>query len=187
MFQPNPDFEPFLALWRSLPRDHHPLVPRRKDINPVLFGSFLNLIGIAEMKGPFNLQVTYAGSGYEHGASFQVNGKNYYDLLPEPFARPMAIFHDNLLGTPCGAYISDVVTTTSGTRYLHESLQLPLCNNDGDLKYIMAFGVGRKPWEEAGKRTKGDHNATNIKEMHYFDIGAGAPAARIENFRFHRE
>ncbi|NVJ98584.1 MAG: PAS domain-containing protein [Alphaproteobacteria bacterium] len=187
MYQPDPDFEPFMALWRNLPRTHHPVLPRRKDINPVLFGAYLPLIGIAEMVAPFHMQVIYAGSGYERSASFEVNGKNYYDLLPPDFAKPMAIFHEHILGTPCGAYIGDVITTSKGNQYLHESLQLPLCSDQGDVRYLMAFGVGRKQLDDASSRTAGDHNAGNIKEMHYVDLGAGTPKARIENFVFHRD
>lgn len=186
MFAPNPGFDAYYSAWARLPRRTHALLPCRHDVTPATFGSLLHFMALTEMIAPYNLQIFYAGSGFERNAGLPITECNYYDLLPKAFHEPMAKFHEILLGTPCGAVISDVIVTSQDSRYIHETMQLPLADEDGDVCYLMAFGLGRKPFEDPSGRTEASHQPGNIKELHYLDLGAGAPTARIEDFIFHR-
>ena len=115
-----------------------------------------------------------------------VTGKNYYDLLPETYHQSMSVFHSILQDTPCGAYIVDAIETTSGNRYVHETLQLPISDEFGEVRYLLVYGLDRKPYGDRGSRTDESHQPSNIKEMHYIDLGAGAPTVCVENFNFRR-
>ena len=181
-----PEFDPFLKAWHALPRRTHPVAPARRDINPITFGELLHHTGLAEMRAHKDLKVLFYGSGIERVSGLTVTGKNYYDLLPPEFVGPMSIFHDYILGTPCGAYVGDVVTVTGGSRYLYESLQFPVADDDGKVRYLLVFGQGRKPYNDDSGRDHASFGRANIKDMYYIDLGAGAPTSRIKDFEFHR-
>jgi hypothetical protein len=184
MFQLPSEFTPFLDQWNDLPRDSHAVLPQRTDISPVTFGPFLPLMCIAEFMAQRHMQIVYAGSEFERLAGFSPDVENYYDLLADDFADAAAVFHRIIRDAPCGAFIGDVITTTSGARYLHETLHLPLADEAGMPRYLLIYGVGRKPAGENGTRTWENHRASQIKELHYLDLGAGAPTQRVENFKF---
>lgn len=146
-------------------------------------------IGLAESIEHLNMKVLFYGSGLERISGIKVTGMNYYDLLPPEFVKPLSIFHAYVLGTPCGAFVGDVITTPSGNRYLYESLQYPLADEDGTVKYLLVYGQARKPYgeEEDGERHLASIGRASIKDMHYLDLGAGAPSAHIREFEFFRE
>ncbi|WP_262691126.1 PAS domain-containing protein [Kordiimonas aestuarii] len=186
MFDLNPEFDEFLTLWRNLPRRAHLCLPCKSDITPAVFGNLLHYVALAERRGAQSLYVVYAGDGYERNAGFPVMGRDYYDILPENFIKPMTQFHNNLLGTPCGAYIADVIGTTEGSQYIHYNVQFPATDEKGEVRYLIGYGLDRKPYTDKGTRTYTSHAPSNIKDMVYLDLGAGAPSAYVKDFTFHR-
>ncbi|NVJ98583.1 MAG: PAS domain-containing protein [Alphaproteobacteria bacterium] len=180
------EIAPFLEAWNRLPRGIHPTLPQKKDINPIQFGEFLHLVCITELVCPRNLQIRYAGSEFERLAGFTIELKNYYDMLPPQFVDTTEQFHSRLMGTPCGAYVSDMITSGSGSSYLHQTVHLPLSDEKGEVRYLLIYGFGNKPVGDHEPRRQGNHNARNIKELHYLDLGTGAPAAYVSNFEFHK-
>lgn len=184
MFETPAEFSPFLKAWAGLPRRAHPLLPEKKDISPVLFGEFLHLVCITEFIAPRDMRIRFAGSEFERLAGFGTELENYYDMLPDRFVESTETFHRLIRTTPCGAFVGDVITVTSGNRYLHETIHLPLSDEAGAVRYLMVYGVGRKPYGDQSPRSVGNHNESNIKELHYLDLGLGAPKARIEEFKF---
>jgi len=179
-------FLPFTQRWLELPREAHALLPRRSDLSPKRFGRFLTQICVTEMIAPMNLPIRYAGSTFERAAGYPLTGVNYYDLLPEHFKKSVATFHAYIMDTPCGAFVRDIVSTDSGSRYLHETLHLPLVDDAGMVRYVMAYGLGRKAFDDKGMRPLDDQTDAHIKDLRYLDLGAGAPATTIENFIFYR-
>ena len=181
-----PEFSDFQACWEALPRSTHPLLPAKRDITPIRLGEMLHYIGIGEMRGHQNMRVHFYGAGIERVSGIKVTGKNYYDLLPPAFVKPLSVFHTNILGTPCGAFICDVITTPSGARYEYQSLQYPLADDNGEVKFLLVYGRARIPYGDDSERDSASFHRDSIKDMHYIDLGAGAPKAGIENFEFHR-
>ena len=180
-------FTPFLGKWGSLERTVHSLLPCRADLSPLRFGEFLPNICVTERLGPMDLPIRYAGSAFERAAGYPLNGVNYYDLLPEHFKKSAAVFHDYIVSTPCGAFVRDIISTDSGSRYLHETIHLPLVDNSGRVRYVMAYGLGRKAVDDKGMRPIEDQSDSHIKDLWYLDLGAGAPSVCIENFIFHKK
>ncbi len=180
------EFDTFLAYWDALPRERHPFLPSKQHITPARFGGVIQNIGIAERIGDLDMRVLFYGSGIERVSGIKVTGQNYYDLLPQEFVKPLSIFHAYVFEIPCGAYVGDIVTTSSGAQYLYETIQYPMVNEDGEVKYLLVYGLGRKPYGEESDRVSATIGRANIKEMHYIDMGAGAPSAHIENFKFYR-
>lgn len=183
---PGPEFAAFLKVWQTLPRRTHPLVPARADYTPKALGTLLPNTGIGRFTGRDHLDILYYGSEIERLSGIAITGKNYYAVLRPDYREQMIKFHALLRDTPCGAYMVDTITTASGTHYLYESLQLPLADEAGEISYLIGFGIGRKPAGDYSERPLGDHRRSNVKEMHYLDLGAGAPTARIENYTFYR-
>lgn len=182
-----PEFTAFLNVWDALPRVKHPLLPSAHDIVPHAFGELLACMALTEMLAPQNLKIFFIGSRFEMNASLEAAGKNYYDLLPDEFHKPMAAFHKALMGTPCGAYVCDAITTSQGNSYTHETVQMPYTDSAGDVRFLLAYGHGRKPYADTGERVSRSHTPSNIKELRYIDLGAGTPTAYVENFTFHAE
>ncbi|NVJ71196.1 MAG: hypothetical protein HWE08_12620 [Alphaproteobacteria bacterium] len=175
-------FQPFIQKWSSLPPRKHPFLPCRSDLTSRLFAEFLPLLCITQVVAPMILPIIYAGEAFERSAGYKLNGVNYYDLLPKKFRKSVAIFHSNILETPCGAFVRDVITTDAGSRYLHETIHLPMVDDEGQVRYVIAYGLGRKPFGDRGIRPKEDQSDTHIKDMHYIDLGAGAPRTYFKNF-----
>lgn len=184
MFEPPGKFAPFMKAWRGLPRRAHSFLPHKKDISPVLFGEFLHLVCITEFLAPRNMTIRFAGSEFERLAGFGSELENYYDILPERFLAATKRFHDLIQTTPCGAYVSDVITAASGSRYVHDTVHLPLVNDEGAVRYLLVYGVGRKPYGDLSPRSTGNHNESNIKELFYMDVGNGAPREHVADFQF---
>jgi hypothetical protein len=176
------DFSHFQQCWRALPRQVHPLLPRKRDITPALFGELLHQMCIGERENSNQLQLLFAGTGFERNAGFAAMGANYYEAVPKPFVSAIRRFHDNLFTTPCAAYVSDHVTSTTGTHYLHHTLHLPATDDTGEPRYLIVFGLDRKPASDIGSRSQGSVGESSIKELAYLDLGAGAPSGYISDF-----
>jgi hypothetical protein len=178
----HPEFEEFFALWKTLPRRRHALLPCKQDITPSQFGKFLQYMAIAERKSPNDCRILFAGSMFELNAGFPVTGRNYYAMLPPAFIKPMKAFHRNLLGTPCGAYIADVISTTSGHSYIHHTLQLPAVDEKGFVRYLLACGLAKQPFHGAGSRTESSDDPAYITDLIYINLGSGVPGAQVADF-----
>lgn len=178
-------FDDFLKAWEQLPRSKNTILPTRNSITPTTFGELMPNIGIAEFIGPKNLTFSYYGSRIETLSSMLLTDKNYYDLLSEDFTQGMAIFHKQLFGTPCGAYVEDLITTSSGNKYIFRNLQFPLLDDKGIPRFMIVYANARKPVEDKSLRDQKRLKASSIKTMKYIDLGAGAPQSHIEDFAFH--
>lgn len=180
---PTGNFGEYLDCWRALPRRHHSLLPCVKDCTPNTLGSLLPYIALARYDGKYQMITTFVGTEIERLAGTVTDGMNYYDSMTPDLKKSTHIFHKILLGTPCGAYVSDIVTTNTGAQYRFETMQFPLCDKQGEIKYIMAFGYGRSPVKGRLSRQPNDHKTGNLSDLHFLDVGAGAPDDCIINFK----
>lgn len=179
------NFEAFLNCWEALPRDHHPFLPAKSACTPVTLGALLPQSGIFEYCGKFDLRIRFIGSELERLSGIRVGDTqegNYYSLLPDEFKPMMHGYHKAVFGTPCGAYVGDVLTTKAGSSYLFETMQFPLCDDKGDVRYLLAYGYGRVPTGDLGGRDVHDRTQAHIRDLHYMDLGGGAPSSCIINF-----
>lgn len=179
-----PTFGAFIDCWQALPRDRHPLVPCISACTPATLGPLMAYVALAVYNGKYDMRTTFVGSEIERLAGTVTDGMNYYDSMSDDLKAATHMFHKYLLETPCGAYVGDVVTAKSGLIYRFETMQFPLCDQQGQVRHIIAFGQGRSPIRDRLTRTEQDHRVSNLQDMHYLDIGAGAPAARIIDFEF---
>ena len=185
MFRIEPEFEKFEHCWRGLPKSNHPLLPSRREVNPATFGELLHQTCLGEWVTPGEMRLFYAGSGFERNAGFQVTGQNYYSLLPAFFVPVVKNFHAQLFGTPCGAYVGDLVTTTTGGRHMHYTMHLPLTDDGGVPRYLLIVGLDRKPAGDLGQRAPASVGESSIKDLAYLDLGAGVPAGYVKGFVRH--
>jgi hypothetical protein len=176
------DFNQFQQCWRTLPRHVHPLLPRKRDITPAAFGELLHHMCIGERVSADCMQLRYAGTGFESNAGFAVMGANYYEVVPKTFVGAIKRFHHNLFTTPCAAYVADHVKSTTGNHYLHHTLHQIATDDAGQPRYLVVFGLDRKPASDIGIRSQGSVGASNIKDLAYLDLGAGAPVDHISDF-----
>lgn len=176
------NFEDFLTAWNALPRKNHPHLPSISDCNPVTLGALLPQCAIFHYPGKHQLILQFVGTEMERLSGLNASGANYYDLIAEDFKPLMNHYHQTVFGVPCGAYIGDVITTRSGATYLFETMQFPLCDDNGKPSYLLAYGYGRRPTGDLGGRDVNDRRGQHIRDLHYMDLGAGAPSSCIINF-----
>jgi hypothetical protein len=178
-------FESFLDVWEKLPRSSGNALPSRSVVTPSTFGSLMPHIGLAELIGPNDLTFSYYGSKIETLSSMLLTGKNYYDLLAKEFIPAMAIYHKQLFGTPCGAYIEDMISTVGGNQYIFRNLQYPLLDENGEARHMIVYANARKPADDKSLRTQRALKASSIKTLRYIDLGQGKPKNYIEDFSYH--
>ncbi|UTW54449.1 PAS domain-containing protein [Kordiimonas sp. SCSIO 12610] len=178
-------FEQFLDIWDQLPKEGKTQLPLRSSISPASFGELMANIGLAEFIAPQNLTFFYYGSKIETLSSMLLTGKNYYSLLSEEFYPAMAAFHKQIFGVPCGAYVEDLIQTSSGNKYLFRNLQYPLLDDNGIPKFMLVFANARKPADDKSMRMQKKLKASTIKTLNYIDLGSGAPSHYVEDFTFY--
>ncbi len=183
MFSIEPEFDQFQRCWQQLPRHAHPLIPRKKDITPATFGELLHQTCIGERRSVDEMYLAYAGSGFERNAGFDAMGQNYYASVPQAFLGAIKRFHDNIFSLPCAAYICDLVTSTTGNQYMHYTMHLPATDDEGVPRYLVVFGLDRKPATDVGIRAERSVAATSIKHLAYLDLGAGTPEGFVRDFQ----
>ncbi len=180
------EFNDFLEVWHKLPREKHPVLPAKSTCSPAVLGNLLAHIGIGRYNAPGDMHVLFYGSEIEQASSLAATGKNYFDLISKKFHAQMKAFHHTLFSTPCGAFIADTVATKN-SKYIYESLQLPLTDDSGTPKYLLVYGVGLKARGDDSMRDSSAVNQNNIHTMRYIDLGAGAPSMQIKEYDFYNE
>jgi len=178
-------FEEFLDAWEQLPRAQNAILPSKKDITPANFGHLMPNIGIARFNGLGDLTFSYYGSQIESLSSMMLTNKNYYDLLSKQFTKAMAAFHHQLFNTPCGAYVEDVISTASGSRYIFKNLQFPILGEQGTPQYMIVYANARKPADDKSLRDEAQLQASSIKTLKYIDLGAGAPSNYVKDYQYY--
>ena len=176
------NFDDFLNTWKDLPRSHHPFLPSIKDCNPSSLGALLPQCAIFHYTAKHQLMLQFVGTEMERLSDLSATGTNYYDMIADDFKPLMNHYHRTVFGVPCGAYIGDVITTTSGATYLFETMQFPVADNEGTPCYLLAYGYGRRPTGDLGGREAEDRSGQHLRDLHYMDMGAGAPSSCIINF-----
>lgn len=176
------EFDAFHKCWQALPRKNHPLVPSLKDCNPGTLGPMISNIALARYDGKYQMYLTFVGTEMERLSGTAAQKINYYDTMTDELKRGTHFFHKTLFGTPCGAYVADIITIET-TRYLFATMQFPLCDEDGNLRHLIAYGYGRSPIDASQSRAVSDHSTGNLRDLSFIDIGAGAPATKIVNFK----
>jgi len=176
------NFEQFLNAWDKLPRNSHPFLPAKDDCNPINLGGLLPQTALLRYDGRYELTILFVGTEMERLSGLTVSGENYYSLISDDLKPLMNFHHKTIFMTPCGAYVGDVITPRSGGSYLFETLQFPICDSDGKVCYLLAYGHSRSHAEDQGARQISDRTGQHIRDLHYMDLGAGAPSSSIINF-----
>lgn len=179
------NFDDFLTVWEKLPRTEHAFLPSKQSCNPALLGALLPQCAIFGYGGKYKLNIIFVGTEMEHLSGLTTAGINYYDMIADEFKPLMHHYHQTIFGTPCGAYIGDVITTRTGTTYLFETMQFPVVDETGTVNHLLAYGFGRRPTGDLGTREVSDRRGQHIRDLHYMDLGAGAPSECIINFEAH--
>lgn len=179
------NFENFLNVWDKLPRNHHNFLPSKDDCSPSNFGSMIAQTALLRYDARYELRVLFMGTEMERLSGMGTTGENYYSLISDDLKPLMNFHHKTVFHTPCGAYVGDVITTKSGNSYLFETMQFPVCDNNGQVRFLLAYGHGRRPTGDLGLREVSDRTGQHIRDLHYMDLGAGAPSTCIINFETH--
>lgn len=176
------NFEDFLDIWSKLPRSSHAFLPCKDECNPSNFGALLSQTALLRYDAEYQMTILFAGTEMEQLSGMANASDNYYSLVSEDL-KPLLNFHHKIIfNTPCGAYVGDVITTPSGNSYLFETMQFPVCESSGEVKYLLVYGAGRGPAGDLGGRNVSDRTGQHIRDLRYMDLGAGSPGRCIVDF-----
>jgi len=179
------NFESFLDVWNKLPRSAHAFLPSKDECNPGNLGSLLSQTALFRYDAKYQLTILFVGSEMERLSGLGSTGENYYSLISDDLKLSMNFHHKTIFNTPCGAYVGDVITPRNGNSYLFETMQFPVCDSNGEVKFLLAYGYGRRDTGNLGERDVSDRTGQHIRDLHYMDLGAGAPDNCIIDFEMH--
>lgn len=162
-----------LDYWRALPRDG--LVPGKSDLNPARILPLLPHIVMLELESREMFRLTLVGT--EHGirCGEEMTGGNYLDRV-NPATKSHTVERMwQTIAHPVGSLYTYDEVARSGRRARIESLHLPLADEAGRPRYIVALA---KEMNAEGYELNplSEHTYTaKVVSHRYLDIGAGVP------------
>ncbi|MFC3053417.1 PAS domain-containing protein [Kordiimonas pumila] len=180
-------FHDFLSFWDALPRTLHPFLPAKADITPANCGKLLPHMGIGRYNAPGNIYVLFYGTLLEKATGIAPTGKNFFDTLPPESHEAIKLFHSIIFERMCAAYVVYLIASSDKLYYSYRTLQLPAVDEEGIPRYLIIYGTALQPEHNYNKRAFMGMDQKNVKEMHYIDLGNGAPTFKIEKYTLHKE
>lgn len=162
-------------LWLSLPRRDGSLCPEKKDFSPVKLGKYLSSVVLYERMDSNRIIVRVAGTQIREFLGSEITGQNLIDIFPPEFVPAYITYYDNLRAYPCAGIVERPIRVMGGAAYLVKTLQLPLMDENGEIKYF--FGTSQfspLPKQFTDIRSAAMTASRNLK-IQYHDIGAGTP------------
>ncbi|WP_262696118.1 hypothetical protein [Kordiimonas aquimaris] len=142
-------------------------------------------IALFRYEGPCQLDVLFSGSEIERLSGLNKNVRNYYDMVADEKTRKaLNAYHTIIINQPCGAYVADMVSTPSNISYVFETMQFPLSDDTGKVCFLLVYGYGRRPAHTDVERDEADRKLGHIRDMHFVDLGAGAPSDCIVDYQY---
>lgn len=159
------------AYWHQLPRQD--LVPDRRDFDPMALRPHLPMTGMLEHEAPGVWRMRVIGTEINRRAGRPMTGGNYLDHLPEHQRAAEDRRLAAALAQPCGLLGVRDVVHASRLVYRSHILRLPLRDNAGRLRLLIAVS------EEAAHSSAQAPAGTppvSIVDNRFIDLGAGVPA-----------
>lgn len=162
-------------LWLSLPRRDGALCPEKKDFSPVKLGKYLSSVVLYERMDSSRVIVRVAGTNIREFLGSEITGQNLIDIFPPEFVRAYITYYDNLAAHPCAGMVERPMRATGGAAYLIKSIQLPLADEKGDVRYFLGISQSSNLPKQFTDFRSAAMTASRNLEIQYHDIGAGTP------------
>ena len=161
------------AYWRALPRIG--LMPRKTDISPAHLRNILARLVMLKLVSPSEFRLTLVGTDHVDMVGQELTGANYLDLVPEQRRAETVKRMWAAISHPVANHFIYRMIARTGRVVTCETLHLPLADEDGTPRYILAVSP-----ELEGEAYDLDHidrgvEVTEILSHTYIDIGAGVP------------
>lgn len=163
-------------IWLQTPRTTNTICPSFDDfikaygLKPSLAHVFLS-----QFITPRSIHILMSGGHLDQFLGTDLAGEDMFLQMPSHIANQERPFYNDLRLTPCAGRVIRVGTHTSGETCKYSTIQLPLADLDGKIRFIVGTGQFLAPVPQ--KDTSGHIVFDSIKyvELQYFDIGAGTP------------
>ena len=159
--------------WLELPRETHPIVPRKKDVKLPRLARIAPYLGMAEDGGPDALWVRLVGSEVDESVGKNLQHSNAYeDYDPDAKVWIHKMFR-TVWDTPMGMSQTLAFHFSRKPLYSLKILHLPLCDDEGVCRFcISSFERGEtvidlEEYQPSPIRVK------DFSSVRAIDLGAG--------------
>lgn len=124
--------------WRSLPRNHHDILPCKKDVNIPDIAKISPNLGMAEDCGKNHLYIRLFGSAADKNFGKSVQQSNSFDYYQDDAKDWLNDHYRNLFDTPAGVTHKFAFRFPEQGRYYQDVMHLPMCDEDGVCKFLIS-------------------------------------------------
>jgi hypothetical protein len=165
-----------VTFWSRLPKAEGQVCPKHSDFSSSQVNGNLPEIFISEWQDDGGLVVVQAGTVLDRLLGTDMTGLDIFEMTAEALREPEREYYGLLRDTPCAGMLTRSAPNHSGETVLYRTLQLPLLDPYGNVRYFVGTGavLNKDRAElEYGFMTLGE---MGIVSRHFFDIGTGLPA-----------
>ncbi|MCJ9429723.1 PAS domain-containing protein [Kordiimonas marina] len=171
--------EYLIQFWLKLPREAGRVCPKRADFSSAQINGALPEVFLSEWQDD-KLVVVQAGTVLDRLIGLDMTGRNIFDILPEPLRIPETLYYRQLRDQPCAGMISRSTIDFRERPFVYRTIQLPLMDPFGKVRYFVGTGYEVPRDELIAKLGAEAVDHTNLVEREFFDIGAGVPDSKSD-------
>ena len=160
-----------INFWKNLTKHNNQTIPPIEQVLTATLQDGFEKNYLSESSGDDNLVILWSGLILDEFVGKDIAGKNIFDLMPPDVAELEKNFYSNLKNTPCGGLLVRSTLKQSGERLTYRTIQLPLADGAGNIRYFV--GTGEVPKGINGEPVNFDLLST--EEFGYIDLGYGIP------------
>lgn len=124
--------------WLELPREHHPIAPRKKDVSLPKLARIAPYLGMAEDGGPDALHVRLVGSEVDESVGKNLQHTNAYDDYDPDAKVWVHNMFRSIWDAPMGITHTLAFHFSKKPLYSLKILHLPLCDDDGICRFCIS-------------------------------------------------
>jgi len=171
----------FWALWTDLASKRPNAIPYKSDFSMKILKRFLPNYFLAEWVDD-HLINRLVGSALDTGFGEAHTGKNFFADYTGAELEYFTALWRSVTHKPCGVMIKRTIASQPEWRLQIEGIDLPLADEDGDVKYICGVGKVKKTFNHD---TDQQNLQSSIDLIEYLDLGFGLPTKLLSPTRFY--
>lgn len=162
--------------WLAMPRKTGAVCPQKEDFQFGKLGSCLNDIYMTEWMPDGALIVSVLGRNLISIIGSDITGSNVLESVPNYKTEEQVAYYTALRDQPCAGFVTRWGLNEVNRTFVYHTLQLPLLDRDGSVKYFVGSGLMRSGGRLMSQASQGlDELMVEHQEYNFFDIGAGVP------------
>jgi len=164
-----------IEFWRRLPRADGQICPRHSDFSSSQVNGSLPEVFVSEWQSEDDLVIIQTGTVLDRTLGLDLTGFNIFEMTEPAIRGAERAYYQTLRDTPCAGKLTRSAPHENGTSLFYRTLQLPLLDPFGNVRYFVGTGAVLNEDRELLEIGLLNLGALELVERHFFDIGAGLP------------